>query len=46
MPDDEGHLFGRAKGSNDDQIALTFAIVIVGHDHEFARSKKPSTRQE
>jgi hypothetical protein len=36
MANDEGHLVRRAEGGGDDQIALAFAIVVVGHDDHFA----------
>ena len=36
MADDESHLLRRHLGGGNDQIALVFAIVIVGDDHDFA----------
>ncbi len=36
MANDEGHLVRRAERGCDDQIALAFAIVIVGDDNHFA----------
>jgi len=36
MPDDESHFLGGAERRRDDQIALAFAIFVIGHDDEFA----------
>ena len=39
VADDEGHLLGRAERGGDDQIALAFAVVVIGDDDEFALRK-------
>jgi len=36
VADDECHLIGGAQRRRDDQIALAFAIIVIGDDHEFA----------
>jgi hypothetical protein len=33
--DHPGHLFGRAAGSGDDEVALVFAALVVHDDYEF-----------
>jgi hypothetical protein len=40
VADDERHLLGGAQRRRDDQIALAFAIVIVGDDDELAIGKR------
>ena len=39
MPNDECHLFGRAKARRNEKVALVFAIVIVGDNDDLAPSK-------
>ena len=39
IANDEGHLLGRAEGSGDDQVALVFAVAVVGDDHDLAVSE-------
>ena len=39
MTDDERHLFWRAQACRNEQIALVLAVVVVGHDDEFASRK-------
>jgi hypothetical protein len=36
VADDKRHLLGGAQRRRDDQIALAFAIVVIGDDDEFA----------
>src|SRR5262249_14558305 len=36
VADDEGHLFRGAERGRDDQIALAFAVIVIGDDDEFA----------
>ena len=36
MADDEGHFLGGAERGRDDEIALVLAVVVVGHDDDFA----------
>ena len=36
IADDEGHLFGGAKRSGDDQVALVLAIVVIGDGDDLA----------
>ena len=36
VADDKRHLFGGAERRRHDQIALAFAIVVIGDDDEFA----------
>lgn len=36
MPNDEGHLLGRAQGRGDDEVALALAVVVVGDDEDLA----------
>ena len=36
VADDEPHLLGRAQRARDEQIALVFAVVVVGDDHDLA----------
>ena len=36
VPDDEGHLLGRAKGSRTDEVAFVLPVVVVRHDHDLA----------
>ena len=39
VADDEGHLFRRAMGRGDKQIAFVFAVVVVGDDNDLAALK-------
>ncbi len=39
VADDERHLFGGAQRRRHDQVALAFAVVVVGDDDEFAIGK-------
>jgi hypothetical protein len=39
MTDDERHLFWRAQARRNKQIALVLAVVVIGHDDEFATRK-------
>ena len=39
VADDERHLLGGAQRRRDDQIALAFAVVVIGDDDEFAMGK-------
>jgi hypothetical protein len=39
MTDDERHLFRRAQARRNKQIALVLAVVVIGHDDEFATCK-------
>ena len=39
IADDEGHLFGGAKRSGDDQVALVLTIVVVGDSDDLATSE-------
>ncbi len=39
VTDDERHLFGGAQRGRDDQIALAFAVIVIGDDDELALSK-------
>ena len=39
IADDEGHLFGGAQRSGDDQVALVLAIVVVGDGDDLAASE-------
>ena len=39
VADDEGHLLGGAERGCDDQIALTFTVIVISDDDEFALGK-------
>jgi hypothetical protein len=39
VADDERHLFGGAQRRRDDQIALAFAVVVIGNHDELAVGK-------
>ena len=39
VADDEGHLLGGAQRRRDNQIALAFAVLVIGDDDEFAAGK-------
>ena len=36
VSDDEGHLIGRAVRGRNEEIAFIFAVIVVGHDDDFA----------
>jgi hypothetical protein len=39
IANDEGHLFRRAQARRDEQVAFVLAVVVVGHDEDFAAGK-------